>query len=108
LAFCFALMVLPMIALSAWYHLRIRRSEGGRALMRRQAGNHPRTSITGAAQSAAEAGRMARDIATGKYGAEVRTMQNRTYVIVAIWLVAILVAFGILFWANEINRPAPL
>jgi hypothetical protein len=108
LAFCFALMVLPMIALSAWYHLGIRRTAGGRALMKRQTGNPARSSITGAVRSTAEAGRMARDIAAGKYGAEVRAMQNRTYVIVALWLVANVVAFGILFWADEINRPAPL
>lgn len=96
LAFSFALMVLPMVAMSAWYHVVIRRTEGGRALMKRnsQAG-------------IVEAGGMARDIATGKYGAEVKTIQGRTYVIVAVWLLANALAFGVLAWADEVNRPAP-
>lgn len=101
LLFCFALLVLPMVALSVWYHLTIRKSAGGRALMQRQA-KAPASPL-----NLGVAGRMARDIAAGRHGAFVRRTQNRTYLLVAVWLIVNTIAFGILLWADEVNRVAP-
>ncbi len=106
LAFCLALLVVPMAALSAWYHLTIRKSAGGRDLMKRQAMNLPTPDAV--EHNLRAAGRMARDIAAGRHGTFARRTQNRTYVVVAIWLVVNAIAIGILIWADEINRETPL
>jgi hypothetical protein len=105
--FCFALMILPMIALTWWYHSRIGETAGGRELMGEQERvgvslNRDPADALGSAQGAV---RMAKDIAEGRYGAEVRRMQNLTYLFVGIWLLATFVAFGIMIWADEVNRP---
>lgn len=97
LAFCFALLVLPILVASIWYHRRIGRSAGGRALMKRQ---------RGASRNLSEGMAMMRDIKSGRYGKTAKTMQNRLYVIVACWIVANIIAFGILAWADEVNRAA--
>jgi hypothetical protein len=106
LLFCFAVMVLPMIALTFWYHTRIRRTAGGRALMEVQdrAGPGLGRGFLSALTGLNQAGRLAKDIAGGRYGGEVRRMQNRTYWFAAAWLVANVIVFGILFWADEVNR----
>ena len=106
LVFCFALLVLPMVALAAWYHLTIRKSAGGRALMKQQAKTPamPIRTPSGTLYNLRVAASMGRDIATGRYGAFARRTQNRTYLLVAFWLIANTIAFGILIWADEINR----
>ncbi|MEZ5785857.1 MAG: hypothetical protein R3D62_05115 [Xanthobacteraceae bacterium] len=96
LVFCFALLVLPMIALSYWYHTRIKRSKGGRNLMAKQA---TRPNLPDGIS-------MMRDIASGRYGQSARAMQNRVYVLLGCWIVVNVVAFGILLWADEFNRAA--
>ena len=99
LIICFAILVLPMIALSYWYHSRIKRTEGGQELMMRQARTPPY-----APGSLSKAFGMARDIASGKYGNTARTMQNRVYWFVGLWVIANIIGFGILLWADEVNR----
>lgn len=106
LLFCFAIMILPMVGLSVWYHTNIHADGGGRKLMRRQNRSMPRKrrdlgSIPG---SLKEAGRMARDINKGRYGDQARKMQVTVYWVVGVWLFANIVAFGILLWADEVNR----
>ncbi len=106
---CFALLVLPMVALAVWYHTRINRTSGGRALMERQNKSdvtpQPLRPDRAAGQLRA-AGSMASDIASGKYGAEAKSMQTIVYWVSGLWVVVNVVAFGILFWADEINRAA--
>lgn len=98
LIFAFSVMVLPMAALSWWYHTTIRKTPGGRALMQRQ---------NAAPRHLASGVQMARDISNGKYGAVAKRMQERVYWIVASWAVALLVVFGLLLWADEVNRVPP-
>lgn len=104
---CFALMVLPMVALAVWYHRTIRKSAGGRALMERQARTPAMNIPTAVERNLRVAGHMARDISAGQYGAHVRRIQNRTYLVVAVWLLVNTIAFGILIWADEVNRATP-
>ncbi len=107
--FCFALMVLPMIALAVWYHTRINRTAGGRALMERQNKSDVTPLPYRAGRAAGlfqEAGSMASGIAAGKYGANAKSMQTIVYWVCGLWVIANAVAFGILLWADEINRAA--
>lgn len=97
LVFCFALLVLPMILLSYWYHRRIAQTAGGRALMQRQRASMIRPYFSDGVE-------IARDIASGRYGQSARTMQNKIYVFVGCWIVVNVIAFGILLWADEVNR----
>jgi len=95
-----------MIALTYWYHSRINLTEGGRDLMRRHSGTSARLggSFGRNAQGISEAISMVRDIASGKYGSEARMMQNRVYWVIGLWLLANAIGFGILLWADEVNR----
>ena len=95
-SFCMVIMVLPMALLSYWYHSKIKNTEGGRKLMKREALTTTR--------NFAEAARMAGDIARGKYGDKAQGMQIRVYWLAGVWLVANITAFGILLWADEVNR----
>lgn len=106
LIFCFALMVLPMIGLALWYHSNINKTEGGRQLMRRQNASRVQTkgSINTAYRNVNEASSLARDIESGAYGEDAKAMQHKVYWVVGLWVVAITVAFGILIWADEVNR----
>ena len=46
---------------------------------------------------------MIHDISRGKYGEDARMMQNRVYWVVGFWLVANIIALGILIWADLAN-----
>ena len=94
----------PMIWLAIWYHANIGKSAGGRALMRRQNRNRPLARSVGGLGDAAG---MGRDIAAGKYGDDARRMQTRVYWIAGLWVVALIVYFGFLIWADEITRATP-
>jgi len=96
--FAFAVMVLPMAALAWWYHTNIRKTPGGRALMQRQ---------NAAPRHLASGVQMAGEISRGKYGDAAKRMQTRVSWIVALWVVALIVVFGLLIWADEVNRAAP-
>jgi len=106
LGFCFALLVLPMIALSFWYHRRIEQTAGGQALMKRQRRSavRPHGSLGDASRSLSDGISIMRDIAFGRYGAAPRMMQNKLFVIIGCWIAANVIAFGILLWADEVNR----
>jgi hypothetical protein len=109
LLFCFALMILPMIGLAWWYHSRIRNTAGGRALMgaqQRHGVSMHRNDRGAAIGNLRNAVGMAKGISAGRYGGAVRRMQNLTYLIIGIWVVVLIVAFGILVWADEVNRVA--
>lgn len=99
LVFCVLLLVAPMTALAIWYRVRIRRLPGAQALEREQESVGVRTSRIRQAIG------MARDVAAGRYGADVRALFNTLYVAVAIWALVNVVAFGVLIWADEVNRP---
>lgn len=102
LGFCVTLMIVPMAAVSTWYHIRIRRTPGGRELMARQA----RSSPSRVKPDLAEGIGMARDIAAGRYGDAAKAMQRKVYWVVGIWVVALTLALGLLFYADEVNRAA--
>jgi len=102
-----ALMVLPMLVMAIWYHTNIHNSPGGRELMRRQNGSRLRTrgSLGMVPAQLTEAFSIGRDIAAGRYGQRARKMQNTVYWIVGAWVVAQGIYFGLLIWADEVNRP---
>ena len=102
LAFCMAVMVVPMAVLAIWYHTRIRRTEGGRALMRRQSGAMPSRFNPRLGEGLG----MARDIQAGRYGAEAKAMQHKVYWVCGLWIVAVTLCFGLLIYADEVNRAA--
>lgn len=47
-----------------------------------------------------------RDIQAGRYGQHAKAMMTRVYWICGAWVLLNVVAFGILIWADEINRVA--
>lgn len=103
---CFALMVAPMVLLTIWYNLNIGKTEGGRRLMERQNRSRiePRGSLSGAAHSVREASSMAGSIEKGDYGTQARSMQHKVYWAAGLWALANIVAFGLIIWADAINR----
>ena len=100
LVFCFMLLIVPMSALGLWYRVRVTRTSGGDAAMREQARIGVRT-----IRSWWQAIGFARDIAAGRYGEELRKLQTTIYALAAAWVVVNALAFGILIWADEANRP---
>ena len=96
LMFCMAVMTLPMIAFSFWYHSRVRQTKGGRDLMKDQARFGVRH-LGGAIH-------MGKGIASSRYGSEVRNLQNRMYWLALLYLVMNVTVFGVLLWADEVNR----
>ncbi|MGH6925795.1 MAG: hypothetical protein ACRED5_18875 [Propylenella sp.] len=102
LTFGFALMILPMLVLALWYHRTIRATEGGRALMRRQMRHSPSRFRPNIGEGLA----MARDIEAGRYGPEAKAAQHRVYWFCGAWVVALTIAFGLLLYADEVNRAA--
>ena len=92
------LLVLPMAALALWYHVRAGGTEGGRKLMEQQR----RSNARGLAPQGTV--RMARDISSGRYGEETRRLQHRTYGFVIAWLLANVIVFGALIWAQDLNK----
>ncbi len=103
---CFALMVAPMVLLTIWYHTNIGNTEGGRRLMNRQNRSRikPLGSMSDAARSMREAGCMAGGIEKGEYGGHARSMQHKVYWYAGLWALANIVAFGLIIWADEVNR----
>jgi len=95
IGFCMFVMVAPMVLLSIWYHRGIRRTRGGRALMRRQ-----NSMIDGGGDTLD----MARDISAERYGLGVKELQAIAYWVVAIWILTCILAFGFLFIADEMNK----
>ncbi len=103
LVFALAVLVLPLIALSAWYHGSIRKSRGGRQLMAEQEANPPIAHGPFVLRNVKMAMRLMRGIGSGAYGAKARRMQERVYWIVGLWLVANTLVFGLLIWADAMN-----
>lgn len=105
---CFALMILPILALTFWYHSNIGKTEGGRRLMERQNKSHvnPRGSLNQATRSVREAGGMAGDIESGAYGTDARSMQHKVYWTAGLWALVNIIAFGLIIWADEVTRVA--
>jgi hypothetical protein len=105
MVFAMAILCGPMVGLTVWYHRQAARSAGGRALMREQEkhnkGGH---TLPGAAANLPGAAKMARDISKGVYGVEVRRQQNFTYLFACLWLVANVLVFGALIWAQDVNK----
>lgn len=98
----FAVFIVPMVWLAVWYHEGIEKTKRGKELMERHtnAGAHkfnPKLS---------EGMGMARDVADGHYGSHVKSMQNRAYLVTAIWVVANVFMFGIVIWGQELAKIA--
>ena len=106
LLFCFSLLVLPMVGLTWWYHRGINDTEGGRKLMQRQNRSrpNPRGTLGKAHVDMAEGMSMMRDIKAGRYGEAARAMQGKVYWVVGFWILANTLAFGLIIWADEVNR----
>ena len=107
LVFALAVMIVPMIALAKWYHGNVGRSAGGRALMKEHNAEPPIIHGAFLARNLAAAIRLYRRIASGVFGREVQRLQSRVYLIVALWIVANVIVFGILIWADLKNAKPP-
>ena len=103
---CFAVLILPIVALSVWFHRRIGKNAGGRQLMERQRGARTwaRGSLADAAYNAGDGLSIMRDVHAGRYGQQTKTLMGRVYWFVATWIALNAVAFGVLIWADEANR----
>ena len=53
-----------------------------------------------------DAAEMARDIASGHYGDKAQRMQSTVYKVIAFWLLACVVMFGLLIWGMELREAA--
>jgi len=85
LAFCVALMALPMVGLAWW----------NQTTMQRQAEGPPsHHTLEETPRSLAEAEALVRDIAS---------IKNKIYWITGLWALANAVAFGLLIWADQVN-----
>ncbi|WP_068460750.1 hypothetical protein [Hyphomicrobium sulfonivorans] len=100
-----AILILPMIALSIWYHRNIKKTEGGRRLMGQQALTAP---IVGSLSGFATGLSLGKAIEQGRYGDHARKMQHRVYWVTGLWFAALVIYFGLFIWADELNRPAPI
>jgi hypothetical protein len=99
LVICFALLSGSLIALAMWYRARLARIGAGEAVRREQA------RIGTGAGSLGPALDFGRDIAAGRYGDDVRRLRKTMYTLASFWLALNALAFGILIWAGEVNRP---
>lgn len=104
LAACFTVMVVPIIAIALWYHAAIDKTPGGRALMKRQNEIGVSRNPVFALRILVDALRMGRDIKAGLYGEQPRRMQRQVWVMIGAWIVALVVMFGILIWADAVHR----
>ncbi|MBI1648920.1 hypothetical protein [Hyphomicrobium sulfonivorans] len=100
-----AILILPMIALSVWYHRNIKKTEGGRRLMGQQALTPP---IVGSLSGFATGLSLGKAIEQGRYGDHARKMQHRVYWVTGLWFAALVIYFGLFIWADELNRPAQI
>lgn len=77
--------------------------------MARQKRNPPlvdRTgSLFGATNQMGVAGKMAGDINSGKYGAEVKRLMTKTYWFFGVWTVVTILWFGFLIYVDALNKP---
>jgi len=103
---CLALLFLPMVMLAVWFHRGIGKSSGGRALMQRQKGARTwaRGSLADAAYNAGDGVSIMQDIHAGRYGQHAKSMMTRVYWLCGAWVLINALAFGILIWADEVNR----
>jgi hypothetical protein len=95
-----------MVMLAVWFHRGIRDSSGGQALMRRQRGARiwARGSLADAAYNAGDGVSVMQDIHAGRYGRHAKAMMTRVYWFSGAWVLLNAIAFGILIWADEVNR----
>ncbi len=74
--------------------------------MQRQQGARTwaRASLADAAYNAGDGVSIIQDINAGRYGQHAKAMMRRVYWCTGAWVVLNAIAFGILIWADEINR----
>ncbi|MEM7299591.1 MAG: hypothetical protein AAF468_00785 [Pseudomonadota bacterium] len=117
LVFSMAVLVLPVIAITIWYHRAIAQDEGGQALMEEQnrVGVRLRSANDGARthaqrqkdrQRIKDTKRMAADISSGKYGDQAKAIQNRMYLYFLYWIVATVLVFTPFLWGISLNQAA--
>lgn len=80
-------LILPVVLIGIWYYIAIRKSDGGRRLMREQ-WSSPNT------HNIAYGIRLMRDIADGDYGPHARAVQRTLY-----WLCGLYVLAAVFFTA---------
>ncbi len=95
-----ALLVLPPIVMALWYHRKSRETAAGRDLMKRQ-------NRMGVRAPPRQVAAMARDIAVGRYGADVASQQRWTYVFFLCWFLVNAAYFGLMIYADAVNKGLP-
>jgi hypothetical protein len=106
LVLCISVLVLPLAALARWYHARIGKTEGGRALMveHERIGVPARSNPIAAFSALWRSLALARNISSNRYGDAARRLQITAYGVASVWLIANVVLFGVLIWADEVNH----
>ena len=104
LVFALAVLIVPLIILSRWYHKSVDRSAGGRALMKEQNAAPPVAHGAFLFQNISTAVRLYKKIAAGVFGKQVQRLQNRVYWFLGFWILANIIVFGILIWADTVNQ----
>lgn len=106
---CMATMILPMLGLAIWFHRRIGNTEGGRRLMRDHDKVPPtrtRSPIT-AGRQLGHAAAMLKGINAGAYGSEVKATYRVVWIVVALWLAANALVWGLPLYALSVHAPRP-
>ncbi len=106
MVFALAVLIVPMIMLSLWYHKSVRRSAGGRALMNEQNAEPPLAHAAFLSRNFTTAARLHRRISSGVFGKQVQNLQNRVYWLTGLWVLANVIVFGILIWAGPVKQAA--
>ena len=101
--FMMGVVIVPMIGLAIWYHLRINNTEGGRRLMGEH--NEQQARMQGQAQDLVGAFRMIKGINRGAYGEEVQKIYKIMWRVLAYWLLAIAIVGGIPLLLNFLLAP---
>jgi len=93
-----ALMLLPMLGLSRWYHASMRRTARGRAAVERQRAIGPYARELGAGLN------LGRALTRGRYGGAAQAIYKRALLFTAVWIAVVTVWWGLLIWADEMNK----
>ena len=91
------LMIGPIIVLTRWYHARMRGTSGGRAAVQQQRAIGPYARELGAGLD------LGRALMRGRYGREPQSIYRRTVVLVVVWVVVMVLWWGLLIWADGVN-----
>jgi hypothetical protein len=107
-AACFVMTIVPAAAVAWWYHSRIRATPGGRRLMTIQdfwyvRGGYDRR---GRRNDVRATGLIIDGLQRGAFGPQAARRTRQAVTAFGLWAAVLAVMFGVLIWADEVNRGA--